>query len=345
MNNALKTSTVLLTLSLALTTGAVSAAPVITTLPASQAPQAAATTANQTFTIEVNGSAITETGFQTTGVKEPLIPLRSVAEALGFTITWNAKTKTADLSKGNIFTTVKSGEDRYALNKMNTTLGTAPLTVANKLYVPASFVSDVLQQTISVEGQQIMVAAAVERQNETGVITAINLDKKYPSVQIKGTGTAGLVLNLGEDTAIAMADGTKLDINGLQIGMTIEAEHANFATRSLPPQTPTYKITVQDSKQLSDTLGTQGTVEEVLTSNDGSLSIRIKGTGLTEVSQSEVVLRIDADTAVVNASGDDVSKSLLVQGAKVIGFYGPALTRSLPPIGTALKVVVETVQQ
>ncbi|UQZ34024.1 copper amine oxidase [Paenibacillus sp. PK3_47] len=343
MNKSLKTSAALLTLSLALTTGAVSAAPFITTLPATKAPQAAA--ANQTFSIEVNGTAIAEHGFQTAGAKEPLIPLRSVAEALGFTITWNPKTKAVDLSKGTTFTTVKSGEDRYAVNKMNKSLGTVPVTKADKLFVPVSFVSEVLNQNISVEGQQIMVSSAVEHQNETGVITAINQDKKYPSVQIKGTGTAGLVLNLGEDTVIAAADGTKLDIADLQIGMTIEAEHANFATLSLPPQTPAYAITVQDSKLQKDTLGTQGIVEEVLTSEDGSLSIRIKGTGLTDTSQSEVVLRINADTAIVNESGEAVSGSSLVQGAQVIGFYSPVLTRSLPPIGTALKVVVETVQQ
>lgn len=344
MNHSLKTSAVLLTLSLALTTGAVSAAPAAS--PNTKAPQAsAAAAANQTFSIEVNGTAISETGFQNSGAKEPLIPLRSVAEALGFTVSWNTKTKAVDLNKGNIFTTVKSGEDRYTINKMYSALGTAPVTKAGKLYVPVSFVSKVLHQTITVEGQQIMAASAAEHQNETGVITAINQDKKYPSVQIKGTGTAGLVLNLGEDTVIAMADGTKLDITGLQIGMTIEAEHAGFATLSLPPQSPAYKITVKDSKQTFDTLGTQGTIEEVLQPEDGSLSIRLKGTGLTDVSQSEVVLRIDADTAIVNESGDAVSRSSLVQGAKVIGFYSPVLTRSLPPIGTAAKVVVEPVQQ
>ncbi|MEK4061373.1 MULTISPECIES: copper amine oxidase N-terminal domain-containing protein [unclassified Paenibacillus] len=345
MNKSLKTSVALLTLSLALTAGVVSAAPATTSIKNNKMPQASASTAAKNFTIKINGSTLSDTGFQPSSAKEPLIPLRTVAAALGFTVTWNTDTRAVDLNKGNIFTTVKNGEDRYAINKMYTTLGTAPQTKGNQLYVPASFVSQVLHQTISVEGKQIVITPAVEHQNESGVITALRNDGKFQSVQIKGTGTAGIVLNVGKDTVIQMADGTKLAFTDLQLGMTVEAEHAMFATLSLPPQTPAYKITVQDSKKQGTTLATQGTVEEVIKAEDGSLSIRIKGTALSEQSPSEVVLRLAEDTALVNESGEAVEASTLVQGAKVIGFYSPLMTKSLPPIGTALKVVVETVQE
>ncbi len=344
MRPSLKTSTVLLTLSLALSTGAVSAAPMVTSLNAGTAPQAASSSAAKTFTIALNGSALSVKGFQPSGAKEPLIPLRIVAEALGFTVTWNTATKAVDLNKGNIFTTVKSGENRYAVNKMNTTLSTAPLTKENKLYVPASFVSKVLRQTISVEGQQIVIAQAAEHMKESGVITAINTDGKYPFVQIKGTGTSGIVLNVGEDTLFQMADGTRLTLADLQIGMTVEAEHALFSTRSLPPQTPVYQITVRDTEKPAMLLGTEGTIESVTTSEDGTRMIRIKGTGLSEASQSEIVLRLSADTALVKETGEAVDAAAIVQGAKVIGFYGPMLTKSLPAIGTAWKVVVVTPQ-
>ncbi len=187
-----------------------------------------------------------------------------------------------------------------------------------------------------------MIASAM---TENGVITAINADAKFPSIQIKGTGTSGLVLNLSEDTVLLKADGTKLTVADLQIGMTIEAEHALFSTRSLPPQTPAYQITVLDSAQPEGLLGTEGTVESINTSQDGALLIRINGTGLTETSQSEIVLRLPADAAIVNESGEPAMADAIVQGAKVIGFYGPMLTRSLPAIGTAWKIVVIPAQQ
>ncbi|KAI7278299.1 hypothetical protein KC345_g6019 [Hortaea werneckii] len=343
MNNSLKTSAALLALSLALTAGAISAAPSATPAPIKAAPSTVNTAAS-TYSITINGLSITDTGFQPSGAKEPLLPLRTVADLLGFKITWNPVTKAVDMNKGNLYTTVKSGEDRYVINKMYTSLGTAPLTKADKLYVPASFVSEVLHQTMTVEGNSIVITSVVEYPKETGVITAIRNSGDNSSIQIKGTGTSGLVLNVSGDTVFNKADGTTLALTDLQLGMTVEAEHAMFATRSLPPQTPAYRITVLDSKVQTDVLGTEGNVEEMIKAEDGSLSIRIKGSALTGLSQSEIVLRLSAETALVDESGNAVEPAALVQGTKVIGFYTPMMTRSLPPIGTALKVVVETVQ-
>ncbi|WNS42456.1 copper amine oxidase N-terminal domain-containing protein [Paenibacillus sp. MMS20-IR301] len=343
MKPTLRTSAALLTLSLALTAGAVSAAP-LTSPSAANAVQGIASSAANLYSITINGSNLTDTGFQPSAAKEPLIPLRAVASALGFDITWNPAAKAVDLHKGNIYTTVKSGEDRYVINKMYTTLGTAPLTKADKIYVPASFVSEVLHQTVVVEGKKITINSAVEHVNEQGVITSIHSSDGYASVQIKGAGTAGLVLNISRDTVIEQTDGTSLAFADLQLGMTVSAEHAMFATFSLPPQTPAYRITVQDDKLQSDVLGTAGNLEELTRNGDGSLSIRVKGSALSEASQSEIVLRLAADTPLVNESGGTVEPSALVEGASVIGFYTPVMTRSLPPIAAALKVVVQTPQ-
>lgn len=343
MNTSLKTSAALLALSLALTTGAVSAAPSATPALMKAAPSTANTIAS-TYSITINGLTIADTGFQPSGAKEPLIPLRTVADLLGFKLAWNPATKAVDMNKGNLYTTVKSGQDRYIINKMYTSLGTAPLTQADKLYVPASFISEVLHQTLTMEGKRIVITSAAEHVSETGVITAIHNSGIHSSIQIKGTGTSGLVLNVSGDTVINKADGTKLALADLQLGMTVEAEHALFTTRSLPPQTPAYRITVQDSKVQTDVLGTEGSVEEIIKSEDGSLSIRIKGSALTGLSQSEIILRLSAETTLVDESGNPVEQSVLTQGAKVIGFYTPVMTRSLPPIATALKVVIESVQ-
>jgi hypothetical protein len=344
MKPSLRTSAALLTLSLALTAGVVSAAPAATNSDQTKAAQSKTSTSVSTYTITINGATLSDTGFQPSGTKEPLIPLRTAAESLGFNITWNTATKAVDLNKGNIYTTVKSGEDRYVINKMYTSLGTAPLTKADRLYVPASFISEVLHQTVSVEGKSIVITSAAEHVLETGVITAIRNSGNTSSIQIKGTGTAGIVLNVSGDTVYGKTDGTKLALADLQIGMTVEAEHAMFATLSLPPQTPAYRITVQDTKIQTDVLGTEGALEEIIKAEDGSLSLRIKGNSLSDLSQSEIVLRLTDDTLLVNESGEAVEQSALVQGTTVIGFYSPVMTRSLPPIGTALKVVVETVQ-
>jgi hypothetical protein len=82
-------------------------------------------------------------------------------------------------------------------------------------------------------------------------------------------------------------------------------------------------------------------IEEVRTSDDGTTSLRIKGAGLGDQSPSEVVLRLAPTTELINVNGEAVEKSSLVKGAKVIGYYTGMLTKSLPPIGTAWKIVLQ----
>ncbi|KWX71794.1 copper amine oxidase N-terminal domain-containing protein [Paenibacillus jilunlii] len=340
MNAALKTSAILLTFSLALATGGVSAAPSAASASSHSTVQTPSA-ASAKFPISVNGSALSEPGFQSPGSKEPLLPLRAVADALGFTMAWNAQTKAVDLHKGSIFTSVKSGKDRYAVNKMYIQLGTAPQTKQNKLYVPASFVSKVLRQSISVEGQKIVINPAAEYISETGVITAITDADSYQSVRIRGIGTEGLILNVGKDTKLTRQDGSELAFSELQIGMTVAAQHSLISTRSLPPQTPAYQITVLDGETGDEPLGTAGTVQQVTTAEDDTVSIRIRGSALSEKSQNEVVLRLTKDTVIINENGETASSADVTQGAEVISFYSPMLTRSLPPSGTALKVVLK----
>ncbi|NEW04806.1 copper amine oxidase N-terminal domain-containing protein [Paenibacillus sp. SYP-B3998] len=347
MNPIMKKSFTVLALSTLMTTGAAYAA----TNDLQQTNTVVPVTTSQSTTlpisIQINGEAVTEKGFQKSGGTEPMLPLRTVAENLGFTLVWNQESLSVDLTKKNLFTTVKTGEDRYSINKMLTTLGTAPELLDNKLYVPASFVSKVLHGTVTTEGNS--VAISLEEQQKTmiekGVITAIKNSGNYASVQIKGVGMDGIVLNVGKDTVYQMADGTKLNLSDLHIGLTVEAEHSMAATLSLPPQTPTYKITVLDAKKQADLLGTSGTIEEVRSNTDGSTSLLIKGTGLNDQSPSEVILQLTNGTSFINNAGETVEKSTLVKGVKVVGFYQPAMTKSLPPIGHAWKIVVELTQK
>ncbi|MCZ8522046.1 MULTISPECIES: copper amine oxidase N-terminal domain-containing protein [Paenibacillus] len=344
----MKKSLALLTLSTALMSTGAAYASTTTSMPLPIAAVSAPESASAPVLIKIGEETLAETGYQVPGQAEPMIPLRSTAEKLGFTLVWKQETLSVELNKGNIFTTVKTGEDRYAINRMYTSLGAAPALVENKLYVPVSFVSKVLHTSASVQGNAVTITTEDAQKNErtTGVVTAVTYKDNYRSVQIQGTGTNGTVLNVGSDTVFQKKDGSALAFSDLHIGMTVEAEHAKFATLSLPPQTPAYKITVLDAEQGKDLLATAGEIQDVRSGDKkDSFSVVIKGTGLTELSQTEVVLSVTAETPVVNMKGEKVDAGKLVKGAKVVGFYGPVLTKSLPPIGSAWKIVVEAPQE
>lgn len=222
---------------------------------------------------------------------------------------------------------------KTCMKKIVVIMALSALITAGTAYATPTELKDNLTVSIYMKEEAKKVQA-------TGVITSIRMDGDNGLIQIQGVGTDGLVLNVGKETVYQMLDGTKLSLADLHIGLTVSAEHSMVMTMSLPPQTPTSKVTVLDAKTQPGLLGTAGVIEELRSESKEDLSIRVKGEGLTETSPGEVVLNLTKDTAIVDKNGDKIATSKLTKGANVIGFYGPALTKSLPPMGTAWKIVV-----
>ncbi|MCP3775903.1 DUF4163 domain-containing protein [Paenibacillus sp. MZ04-78.2] len=87
------------------------------------------------------------------------VPLRSVAESLGFELKWNAEQQAVELQKGAQWTTVRMGKDEYVMNKMApVSLGTAPaINSEGKMYVPLAFFSDILKADVKSEAGTITI--------------------------------------------------------------------------------------------------------------------------------------------------------------------------------------------
>lgn len=348
MNNNMKKVSALMALSMALGGGAAYAATLDNTQPVHQTSVSADSNAASVVNVSVNGASISD-GYWNKDGKVAMIPLRDLTDALGIELEWNKETKTAELTRGALWTQVITGKDQYSVNKMLLTLGTAPEITGGKLYVPVSFAEKALHGQVNTTGNQVTISSEedVKTVTERGVITRISNQDKYKSIQIGGAGLDGIVLNLSDETKFISVEGKEIALTDLAIGMNVEAEHSLITTRSLPPQTPTYKVTVLDAATASqaqpkEVLGTAGTIENVTTAESGISQIEITGTRLTETAPDHVVLNIAKDTLLVNHEGETVKAEELTKGTKVIGFYSPMLTRSLPPIGTAWKVVVET---
>lgn len=335
-------------LSMALSGGAAYAASLDNTVqPMQETVTSAPSSTTGIVHVSVNGAAVAN-GYWTQDDKTAMIPLRALTEALGIELKWHKEDKSAELTRGALWTQVYTSKDRYSVNKMLLTLGTAPEIKEGTLYVPAVFAEKVLHAQVSTTGNQVEIRSEedVKTVTERGVITRISNQDNDQSIQIGGAGPDGIVLNLSKDIQLISAEGKEIKLADLSIGMVVEAEHSLMMTKSLPPQTPTYKVTVLDTAaetaaQPEETFGTAGTIENVMV-KDGTVSqIEIKGTRLAETAPDHIVLNINNSTSLVNQEGEAVKAEQLTKGAKVIGFFSPTMTRSLPPIGTAWKVVVE----
>jgi predicted secreted protein len=81
-----------------------------------------------------------------------MIPLRSTAEKMGYTVTWNNKTKSVEILQGAQWTSIKISENTYIKNKMAPlTLSAAPVIVDSRTLVPAEFFNVILSKGIIIE--------------------------------------------------------------------------------------------------------------------------------------------------------------------------------------------------
>lgn len=95
-----------------------------------------------------------------------MVPLRAIAEGLGFTVEWNGDIQAVTL---NGVYSLNIGENSYVKGKMvPITLSAAPEIKDDLTYVPVEYFSDVTESTLTVDGDSIVVAAAtVETAEDT----------------------------------------------------------------------------------------------------------------------------------------------------------------------------------
>lgn len=283
---------------------------------------------------------------------EIMVPVRTIAEQLGYKLSWNQSNKSIELTKGPHFHMIKIGEDQYNIAKMNMTLGAAPELSEGTTYVPLSFFQKVIQANVTTsETGTIIISTeeanpnpeinAPEAVTGEGSITRLYRDDKGAQVGINGFGH-GTVLNITDETEMVTTDGQTLTFSDLKLGMSIEAVYGPIMTASLPPITNTTKIVVKDSTDAQEVLGTSGEVTEVTTTADGHTQLTIKGEKLSDQSVEHITLTLTDDTSIIGTKDNQpIQVEELDKGTKVYGFYSPKMTKSLPPIGEAVKIVVE----
>lgn len=293
------------------------------------------------LSVNINGQAIAQDAIFDKGQQTVLVPLRPVAEALGFKVSWNDKEKAAEVQRGAISSYAKEGEDRYPFAKMYKTLGAEPRVLNGSTYVPVKFVDEILQADVNVTDDAVTVVEDEIAPMRTGTITNISKSEKGYSVALN-IYESGIILHLTEDTKITDEAGKVLKPEDLKLGMEVDATTERFMAMSLPPQTSVLTIKVKGGLETQDTLGTAGKVASVSSDKENNFRILVEGRGLTETSQEKIVLNIDENTVIVNARNNKViAPTDLKEDMQVVAFYSPMMTKSLPPIGTAAKIVVE----
>ncbi len=99
--------------------------------------------------VEVDGRLIDLKGLKISHNQgKVMLPIRAVAEAMGFKITWDADSYTCTLNNGSITSTVQVGFDSYHYSSVEAigmsapfSVGVAPRLIEGTLYVPVDYFS------------------------------------------------------------------------------------------------------------------------------------------------------------------------------------------------------------
>lgn len=87
--------------------------------------------------------------------------------------------------------------------------------------------------------------------------------------------------------------------------------------------------------------GTMGQITDFVNDKTGKF-ITVTGRGLAPSDQSQIILSITKDTKIIDSKGKTVALKTIIDNKKVVkAFYDGSITRSLPPIGKALTLVVQ----
>lgn len=90
--------------------------------------------------------------------------------------------------------------------------------------------------------------------------------------------------------------------------------------------------------------GTEGTIVQYIQGKEGRY-ITVKGKGINQGDQNEIILGITDDTKIVDEKGKKVNLEQIVKDKLTVkAYYGDKLTKSIPPRGVAEKIVVQKKQ-
>lgn len=176
-------------------------------------------------------------------------------------------------------------------------------------------------QPVEVQLPQTVRTNAVINEITDGEFKSILVDKSDDK-------TSQIALNIDDETIIIKADGTAVEFKDLKAGDKIDIVHSQAMTFSLPPQTYSYAIIV-NNEQVTSPQYIQ--VDKVETEGDTTTITNAGG---------DLIVRVNKDTEIVPFETKNIVKaSDIKEGSILFGWYD-IVTASIPAQATAAKIML-----
>jgi len=208
-----------------------------------------------------------------------------------------------------------------------------PVYINGKAYLPARDTAAELGYTLNwnSKGKEISMKSKEEQSVEylrmLGVIVDVsptNDEGRY-RVELMGNGDQRwVILGVDKDTELTDESGKAITASDLKAGARIMAEFGPIMAMSYPGQSHAHKIVVQ-----SQALTQENIIQSVEKTEDG-WKVKL-GETKDAAEGTTLVLNAGKETSVMTSQGEPVAFANLKAGDRVRAYYGPIMTKSLPP--------------
>ncbi|MFC5403552.1 stalk domain-containing protein [Cohnella soli] len=216
-----------------------------------------------------------------------------------------------------------------------------PVYIDGKAYLPARALANELGYEISWSqgGKSLDMnrkAEEVKYMMGMGVIVDVkSTDNGQYRVELLGKGGVNwVILYVDKDTTLTGSDGAVLAAKDLKVGDRIVAEFGPAMAMSYPGQSHAHSINV-----IGESLVKEDVIQSVEKTDDGW---QVKfGETKDGKTVTTLVLTAGKETGVLTSQGESVMFESLKAGDKVRAYYGPIMTKSLPPQSPLHYLVVQ----
>jgi len=169
--------------------------------------------------------------------KNGMFPVRQIAEGLGYSVNWDGEARRVEIIRGAQYITMDIDVDAYTFaRRMPEALGSAPVIIEDRTYVPLRFVEEYLGAfALPLEGDLYDIA-------QPAVVTIAGIEADG-SILVQDEAKGEVLVHISEETEI-LAGGEKADASALEVGMTVSVVYGKAMTFSLPPQTTAIKVII-----------------------------------------------------------------------------------------------------
>jgi hypothetical protein len=219
-----------------------------------------------------------------------------------------------------------------------------PVYINGKAYLPARDTANALGYSLNWSNQAFQfvgkqeLPVKEEYMQTMGVIASVESTDTAGQFRVEVLGKSPyswVILFADKETILTDAEGAAVEAKDLKAGMRIEAEFGPVMAMSYPGQSHAHKITVR-----SQSLVKEEAIQSVSKTEEGW---QVQFGELKDgVATPTLTLNAGKETTVLDAQGQPVEWADLKAGTKVRAYYGPMMTKSLPPQSPLHYLVVLT---